>query len=58
MALGEKECEDYMFKDTPKLAQPLRRARESCATKNPAETITHVKCETKHEFKIFRKAPQ
>lgn len=45
---------DYTFKDTPKLAQPLRRPIESCVTKVPAETTNHVKCETprQHEFKF------
>lgn len=53
-ALGKQICVDNTFNDTPKLAQPMRRPIESCATKVPAETTTHVKCETphKHRFKF------
>lgn len=45
---------DNTLKDTPKLAQPLRRPIESRVTKVPAETTSHVKCETprQHAFKI------
>lgn len=47
-------CVDYTLKDTPKRAQPLRRPIESRVTKVPAETTSHVKCETsrQHGFKI------
>lgn len=37
---------DYTLKDTPKLARPPRRPIESRVTKVPAETTSHVKCET------------
>lgn len=45
---------DYTLKDTPKLAQPLRRPIEGCVTKVPTETTSHVKCEIprQHGFKI------
>lgn len=53
-ALGKPICVDNTFKDNPKPAQPLRRPIESCVTKVPAETTTHVKCETprQHGFKF------
>ncbi|KAL7385764.1 hypothetical protein ABVT39_027935, partial [Epinephelus coioides] len=53
-ALGKEICVDYTLEDTPKLAQPLRRPIESRVTKVPAETTSHVKCETprQHGFKI------
>lgn len=49
-------CVDCTLKDTPKLARPLRRPIESCVTKVPAETTSHVKCETprQHGFKISK----
>lgn len=54
-ALGKKNtCVANTFKGTLKAAPPLRRQIESCVTKVPAETTSHVKCETsrQHGFKI------